>query len=355
MVRFLLLALLIGSPPSADAAPLDYLYRSGRAAGMGGTYLGFAEGGEALFLNPASLATRKKLTVDILSSDVGASSDAIFQAMDTSNLLSNMNPSTINQLMGKNIFVQDQNTFIISSQNYAIGIIQDNQFALHSRNRSLPNMEMQVQTTNGIQAGFGFTLGKARKKKKLDVRLGIAAKYLFKRGGYRSVPFSTVVNMDWSAVNQLIGGYGSGVGFDTGAEMIFRLNDRFKITGGLSLQDVGGTKFSSGGGDTIPQNLSMGFGVKYDLGPNSLLLGFDYQQMSTDTDWRKRVHLGFAWEMPVLALYAGMNQVSFTYGASFNLWFFKIYAYSTAEELATYAQQDTERRYFLRIATSINL
>ena len=92
------------------------------------------------------------------------------------------------------------------------------------------------------------------------------------------------------------------------------------------------------------------------LGLAHILAAYDYRNiLESAYDWRKRNHLGLEVAFPILSIYAGLYQSYLTFGAGFDLFFFRINAVSYATELGTLVGQDPNRRYQLRFDFKFNL
>ncbi|NUM89634.1 MAG: hypothetical protein HUU37_10550, partial [Bdellovibrionales bacterium] len=66
----------------------------------------------------------------------------------------------------------------------------------------------------------------------------------------------------------------------------------------------------------------------------------------------KHLHLGMNLDLPILALQAGWNQTSITYGFSFDVGVVRVNAASYAEELGSYGGQRKDRRYMLSVGST---
>jgi hypothetical protein len=350
-----LLVWLAGSMPVV-AGEIYEFYHGVKAQAMGNAVTAIVNDEEALYLNPAGLAGNKEYKFHYLVADMTASSDLVYSAIGGAGggLDSMMSsPEKMSDLvMGKNIYGEAQLTSTLMMPNMAIGIIGDQQISMTARNRALPKVTLGYQTTNGIQAAYGIVVG--RGKKRGELKIGLAAKLLWRRGGYRDLPTTTVMNMSTEKLNQITGPFGRGFGADLGAQYSFKLNNKFSFSSGIVYTDIGDTSFDSGA-MAIKGNLAFGLAGKYTYGQSGLTVSYDYRHIRDETDWRKKNHLGLELQLPIMSLYGGVNQVYFTYGAGFDLWLFRITAMSYVEEHGSFVFQNPERRYSLRAALKFNL
>jgi hypothetical protein len=178
--------------------------------------------------------------------------------------------------------------------------------------------------------------------------VGVAAKVLWRKGGYHLLSFSQLVNVSQSTLTAMTGDYGMGFGADLGTQYVMNMG-RMQLSLGAAVDNVGGIHFASIA-DPQPQAVAAGFGLRYSMSRFAMKLAYDYRNIFADADWKKKTHLGMALEIPVFTLYTGMSEMMWTAGFAFDLWLFRITAASYAEELAATSATDPERRYLLQVA-----
>lgn len=345
---------------SAVAGELRELYRGARAQAMGNAFSALADDEQALFYNPAGLAGNERFTFHYAAIDAVASTDLVGELQNGSRALKNFNSDSVNQFLGKNLSTQAQFASIFQARNFAAGFLVDEQVSLRSQNKVFPQIDVGYQTTNGFQAGFGIPLTKASRRAKNEFRLGVGVKYLFRRGGVRSLSVVETMNIDKDLIKSKTGNFGSGIGADLGFQHITRFSPRFKLSSAIVYTDIGDVTFSSNTGataipDKVKGNLTFGLAAQYELKSMRVAFTYDLRHVTDNTDWRKKMHLGLEVALPVISLYGGLNQVNFTYGASCDIWLVRVTAYSTAEELGSFVHQITERRYALKLAMKFDL
>lgn len=351
-------ALLAAGTSFARADEFHPLYRGARPMAMGNAFVAFADGEDALFMNPAGMAMNERVTINYLIADITMSWDTVLTALEGLTAMSEISGDTINLVMGKNIHARAQITPNLLVPSFGIGLMVDGQAAMLAENPSLPQLNIGYQNTNGVQAAFGFNvLGGGRRKRiqqRSALNLGIGAKLLWRRGGYRTLPLTTLFNLSEDILSEIAGSYGRGIGVDVGAQYHFQANKRLTLGAGLVYTDVGDTRFV-GGGQAIKGDFTAGVGARYALGKIRLGVSYDYKNILNKTDWRKRNHAGVEIAMPLFSLYGGINQTSFTYGGTFDIWLFRITGASYGEERGAFVRMDTERRYMLKIALKLGL
>ncbi len=364
--RLALLACLLGCASGAvggvEARASEFypIYRSPRFDAMGGASVAIVEDEAALYLNPAGLAGVKDFQLNYLVADIDASDDAIFKSSSVASALQGGTGESLNAIMGKDIYSRVTASPILMGPNLAAGFFYDGQLALRSENKALPQIVAGYQTTQGVQLGWATTLGgssgKGRRARanRMEYRIGIAGKLMGRRGGYRLVPVSTLLQMSVSDLKGLFNSYAVGYGLDVGAQAIYRSSANLKLMAGFAATDVGDTTFGNGPQPST-MNVSIGAGLRYDFGGFGLIAAYDMRNLLQAADWRKKNHLGLELALPMLSLYGGLNQVYLTYGLSFDAWLFRVTASSYCEEQGGVAFQDPERRYAVRIGLKFNL
>ena len=354
----LLIGVVLQGVPCAWAGELRPLYRGARAMAMGNAFTAVADDEQAVWTNPAGLAGNQKYSLYWWVSDVSLSRDVI--GAYTNNTITNtskLSGDTLNSTMGLNFYGQGQFSPTLLMGPLGVGLIADDQISVVSANRALPQIELGYQQTMGIQVAYGYTLGRKRPNSKgNELRMGVAGKMLWRRGGYNIVPLTDILGVSRDTLSQLSGNYTRGYGADLGFQGVRRVNKRWELFAGLAYTDIGGTSFANAEtSHRIEQNLKTGLAAKYHYGPSHILMSFDYQYLNAVTDWRKKTHLGLEVKIPVFSAFLGVNQVYLTYGGSFDIWIMKVTAASYKEELGSYVYQKPERRYVLRVSMNLDI
>ena len=349
---------------SSFSGEMIELYHGARALGMGNAYTGLADDEQALYMNPAGLALTQEARFHLLQTDFAASGDiaAAYTAgtRSLSNLASGAGDLT-DMVMGKNIYGRAQATSTFLMKNIAVGILLDNQIAVMTQNKALPRVNLGYMTTNGIQAGYGVSIFRHFKRRG-EMRIGLAGKVMWRRGGYRVLPTMKLLNMSMNELNHITGSYGRGIGFDAGMLYVYKIMPKLHVQLGTAFTDIGDTNFtgvesSFGSGLPMPVkgNLSSGLAVVYNYGKTKVALSYDYRHILDDTDWRKKNHVGLMVSLPFVSLYGGINQTYYTYGAGVSLLGAEVVGTSYAEELGSHSFQNAERRYAVRMGYSLAL
>ncbi len=350
----LLVALFALGAVPGHAAMYRSLLRSPEALAMGGAYTAIAEGRDAPFYNPAGVAANDRLAVHFANIDATVS-DWVISGWKTMEDLKDPSGSDFNRLMGENIFIEATVSTAVLAPGFALVGFYDTQGALYAKNQAFPKIEYGYQTTSGVQLAFaGSTsdghkrgLGKKNGEYLNEWRYGVGAKYLTRRGGYRFFPISELFAVDQIDTESLLGGKGSGYGFDFGVQRLQRLTPEVALQWGAAFLNAGDVHFGNGA-TPVKGDLSTGVAVIYTRALASLTLAYDFQQINRSADFGKHQNLGVRVGLPLVDLYGGLHQGFLTYGAAVDVWVLRVAAAVYKEELGFYPRQDVESRTSIR-------
>lgn len=357
-VKRLGLIILIGSffgLAKSFATPNEgpsYLVRQPTTMAMGGAGVALADDDYALFENAAGLAGQESRNWHVLGLGLEASLDTYTAFGSSASAVKNFNVNSLNALSGKDIYFRGDALTQINLPHFSVAYIGDAQGAVEQYDLANPSFKVGYQVTQGVQAGLGFSFKDPGKSPRDELRVGVAAKFLTRRGGYYDVSttgFLTASAQGKSYINTLIGNMGTGIGADTGFQYVNHLDKKSSAYFGASITDIANTKFSDPSAAPIPMNLGLGIGYKKDLHVFKFKADFDLRNLSQGGSFSTKTHLGLELDIPLLSFYAGLNQLYPTYGVSFDIWLAKISVLSYADELGYYYHQDTSRRYMLQV------
>jgi long-subunit fatty acid transport protein len=338
---------------------LRELYRGTKAQAMGGASVAMVEDEQAIFLNPAGLAGVPRYSINYAVVDAEASGDTIASISDTS-IFNNMSVGTLNRLMGKDTYARVQVTPSIVMPTFGLAVLADVQGAVLAKNMFLPQINIGYQNTYGIQFGYGASLGslggRSRYKgrgsgggTKSELRVGVAGKIMWRRGGYHLLSFSQLININQDTMKALTGDYGIGYGVDLGTQYIVNVNDRLRVSVGATFDNIGDMAFSSIA-DPQAQTFNLGLGLKYTFSKAAVRLAYDYRSIFADADWRKKTHIGLGVDIPLFSVFLGLNQMKYSFGATFDIWLVQVTAVEYFEEMGATLGDDSERRYLLQVS-----
>jgi hypothetical protein len=329
------------------------LFRGIRAQGMGNAFTAIADDEQAIFYNPAGLAGVKNFSFVFGSGSLDVSNDLVTGFPTYLSAVSNLSLSSLNAFVGKDIYARAQGISAVTVPGFGMAVIYDQQMAVRLKNQSLPQGVIGSQTTYGFQMGFGTAIAKL-KRKRGELRFGVAGKVLWRLGGYQSPSLTQVMALDSKSIMNNFAGKGIGYGIDSGFQFVYNFRKTWSLLSGLSFTDIGSTSFSSGA-DPQRMNSTFGLGVKYKGPDMTMTIAYDFSRIFDNVDWPKKSHLGAEFRFPMISVYAGLNQVSFTYGFGLDLWLFKLMYVSYGDSLGTLAGQDIERRSMVNLAMKFDL
>jgi hypothetical protein len=318
------------------------LYSSARGEGMGRAIVALADDEMALYHNPAALGGVKGFHFNIGTGDATMANDILTgYPIIQRTFSSQASLASLNVLMGKQYFGRGQGTVNFRTRKFGVGLIYDYQMAFYFRNQTLPESYFGFQETSGLQVAYGSSV--LRKHANWDLRLGAALKSLYRVGGFISPSLAEFLNLDLANTQSLFRNRTYALGFDVGAQLVYTVFPGLTFQGGVAMSDVGDTTFSKKKSKQ-PSNLRTGLASKYKSGPLEVSFSYEYDRVFDPLDWYLKTHLGAEIKVPFLRLFAGLNQMVQTYGASFELLIFRLtYASYVVEMSDTYGQNAESR------------
>ncbi len=351
MMRSLLLIFILMISTTSFAQSLSEFARNARSLGMGGVYVPFVDGADAVFYNPAALG--KVQGLDIKAAEVGVSLNSL--SKEDIDALQNFNPSdssTYNSLFGKRVWVQATGKSAIAVGNFAIGYLNDIETSLELHNPSYPQFETYFRQDVGYYLGYAINIGPG-------TYLGTAVKRVDRWGGVKQELSMTDVSnaSSFSDIGAYFDDKGQGYGVDLALQTTVDL-PLLKPNVALVWQDVGNTAFRKTAGDDSPphitQNLILGAGVTLDLPGLDLAFGGEARHLlEPDIEAGKKLHLGAEISLPIIDIRAGYSQGYLSYGAGINLFILHIDAVSYTEELGAYPGQTADNRYMISVGIDL--
>lgn len=323
---------------------------------MGGAYVALADDEEAIFLNPAGMASNQKYGFHFGEMGVVVSNDIIKSAMEGGSAFKELSGETLNVVVGKDIYGQATFSPSLRMPNLGIALLVDGQAALLAKNKAYPQITIGYQTTNGVQVAYGVALGRSTSfapLKRGEFRIGIGGKLMYRRGGYHQYAETELFDIK-NSLNAKTGNFGRGYGLDLGTQYLYNLDKHASVMAGVAHTEVGDLNFGDGP-DHQKGNLSFGFAFKYAFQRMRAILSYEYANMLADHDWRKKNHFGAEVSIPMLSLYGGVNQVYLTYGGAIDLWLIRLMVYTYTEERGNYVFIDPEKRWALQATLKFNL
>lgn len=327
------------------------LIRQPRTMAMGGAGVGLADDEYALFHNAAGLAGQEERGFRPLGLGVEGSWDTYTNLGDILALSSNFTISSLNVFMGKDIAFRACEVPMIRLPHFSVAYIYDTQVVLNQYNKVNPNFNLGYMTTHGVQGGTAWSLKQGRHPID-EFRVGLAAKLLFRKGGFYDVGTAGLLQATGSGkayVDSLVGEYGTGFGGDIGVQWIRKTSPTSNFYMGSSLTDIGNTKFSSSKAMTIPMVWNWGLGYTKTLEETKLSFALDMRNVLMATSLSNKIHFGAEANLGTMSLQIGLNQLNPTYGIAWDFWVLKMMFLSYAEELGPSYHQLSSRRAMMQV------
>ena len=352
---FILVTMVLTVAASAQAAPLQEVIRQPRMMAMGGAGVGLADDEYALFQNPAGLAGNDTRRFKLLGLGLETSWDTYEFFGSSLSAISSFKTSDLNKLMGKDIAFRGGLTPVIQLPGFAIAYVVDGQASINQYNQANPYFDIGFMTTHGVQAGYGFALQRGRHARD-EMRFGVAGKVLWRKGGFYSVStagFLQATTNGKAYIDNLVGDFGMGFGVDLGSQYITHLDKQSTASFGVSVTDLGDTKFSDPHAAPLPMSVNLGVAYQKKFDFMSLKLAADLKHLNAQTSFSNKTHIGAEVSIPLFDFYLGASQLSPTYGVAFDIWVLRVSLISFAEELGIFAGQNNSRKTMLQVDFSI--
>lgn len=339
--------LLILGSSFVQAQSLGDNGRSARSRAMGGVYVPFVRGADAVFVNPAALGTSPLLDIKLLDLSVATNTFTVenfsaFQDIDVED------PDSFDRFFGNRVWVQATGKVAAAIPNLALGYMNNAEVSLELHNPAFPEFETYFVQDEAIYLGGAVPIAPM-------TYLGMAFKRIHRWGGNTAeLGISDVANV--SSIQDIGNNFenkGQGYGLDLAVMTEIPL-PILKPTLAMVWQDVGGTAFNKTAGEEAPpaitQNLTVAGGVGIDLPGLDWVIGAEARHLlEPDMQIGKKLHIGTELSLPMIDIRAGYGQGYFSYGAGVNLLIFQIDAVSYTEEMGVYPGQEGDARYMVTL------
>jgi hypothetical protein len=322
---------------------------------MGNAFTAVADDEEAVFYNPAGLAGINKFSLMLGSVSVDTSNELISNFSTYQKAISNYSISSLNTLIGKNLYARGTGLASFTVPGFELAGIYDAQVAVRLKNLAYPQGIIVYQTTYGVQTGVGFKVFKL-KRNRGELRFGVSGKLLYRSGGFQYPTLTQIMTLSTQAIESGFASQGTGYGLDTGTQFVYHLvKKKLDLQAGLVMTDIGNTAFSSGAASQL-SNLSFGLAAILRSRDLTATLAYDSGHiLDGSMDFSRKNHFGLELKFPVVSLSAGINALSPTFGASLDLWIFKVSGLYYGEDQATVANQDLEQRTMVNASVKFDL
>jgi len=351
------LALLVSS--TVFASEYTMMYRGARPMGMGGAFTAVSDDENALFYNPAGLNRIKpgEGKIVILNPQLVLNTSAMNVVSEVKGMMTQNPIDSLTPHIGQNMHVgfMPSMPFWVR-HNFALALLLPT-----LSNNTLLRRNVAVQAIENVTADSGLLFGFAHGF--LQDRLSIGANVKFLLRGAGSFTFDAAQLYTKKSISfKDIAGYGFGVDGDLGAMYTFNKIGFVVPTVGLTINNIGATKFPTHFGtnnnilsDNFRLKRSVGLGSKFEM-PNAWhfskwVVAFDVNNIGEGGTFFKKVHIGTeAWLFNFFGLRGGINQGYFTFGLALNVPVVQIEFFTYGEELGESAGSRGDRRLGLQLS-----
>ncbi len=352
---------------SAYSLEVDYIGRSPRALLMGDAFTAVADDEYTLFYNVAALGRNKSVSATPLDPNFGLSN--LLEDTDRfNNFPSNSAPLIAERIMDVPIYFQVSAYPTVKMAQFAFTLFLNDRTSMILRNAVNPVLDIDYRYDRGFVTGFAFNVGsgalttKGKKGAKSTtssgnrLSVGLAVKHINRDGlsnqfdlfGTKLLNKISSGASDITALKEALGyAKGKAWGYDAGIE--YGASSGFShFTAGLSIQDIGTTRFREyeGNSEVPNQDMSLHFGTafKQDFGIIDYTLSADLHPLFGPVDFARQLHFGAELSLPLISIMGGLSEGYVSYGVSLKMWPIKLTTgFYSVETGANYRQQEAKR------------
>jgi hypothetical protein len=348
-ILYILLSLLFSW--KAKSADLYEQGPSARSIGMGGTYMSFVRGAEALYFNPAALARVDGFDFQLAEVQAAYSKDAMRLVDQYKNSGSSMTAADVSSLYGTNSFadVTARSGFVMPY--FGVGVYSSNYVLESFNNPPLPTFNTNFISDYGYIIAAAFPIND-------KTSLGLSFRHIKRWGGAKDILVTDLVGSDDKAVFEK-NFQDKGTGHAIDASFLTTLPLPYNPTISIVWQDIGRTTFSQTAGAAAPpsqqDNLTIAGSVQHELFLIDWTHAIEYKHITDSNEvFSKKIHVGTEASFGLFDIRAGLNQGYLTYGGGINLWLLRAdVAYYTAE-LGKVAGQIRNDRVIYSVTLELN-
>ncbi len=361
--RFIFFAItavtMLGSA-SLFAIEYPYMYRSAYFLGRGDTGIAIADDQEAIFYNPAGVATGTGIFKKIVLEDIML--ELSKDSRDVANQIS-LQKSSPTETLRKHLGIPQHfgaNFFAgIILRQAAIGVFGHDSTSTMLYKDPGEGRSLESISAHSVSDG-GVTFSLARKF--FDhVYVGITAKFLKRLQASIDLNATETSRLEELKDSDRFAMLGTGGGADLG--FMYRLPGRSPLSFGLTINDVGGTSFTPDNATELPaeewplqpieQTVNVGFAIEPGTRLSKIRLLADYRDIldATKQDATKKVHIGTELTvLDVIGFTGGLNQGYPTAGFYLDTKLLRLDIGGYTEELGDSPGSRPDQRFYFSLA-----
>ncbi len=359
--KILLFTILLSFAFSGFAREQTYYARSPRALLMGDAYTALADDGYTLFYNPAALARHRGLTMSIMNMQLDVTNPLEHdEILDTPN--TDEPAEFAKQYLAVPIHLGLGYVPGLKFGTFGLNGLASVNTNLEVLNAHHPLLDIDYRFDKGFATGFAVPIfgsrppaGNRNPGAGNYGALGFGLKYISREGLQKRMPvFGTdildIMNEQPETIDELKDAIGYGKGKSWAYDLGFLYHayaSGTNLTVGLSAMDIGGTYFDRVSGEEQiqpqPMHINAGIAFEQNFGLFNYTLSADFAPMNQPIALANKIKLGARFGIPLIDLYMGLNGGYLSYGASLDLYMFKLYAgfygIETTSEMFTHASK----------------
>lgn len=344
-----LVVLLCAGAEYAHGRELQRMYRSAYHTGRGDTGIAIADDQDAVLINPAGVAYGKGIfkQLVLLSPMVEISSDTRSLVKEISGN-KEPDPDTIRTHLGKNQHIGAYNYTGLILRRAAIGVVSAAQTdVLVAKSKDDAGLEVAEAYASVIQ---GATFSLAHNLFGDALLIGATFKYLVRGEGEMKISLAEAEKVKDTKSDDFFG-YGNGAGADLG--VMLRGKGRMSPSAGLTVTDVGGTKFTPQDStkDVSPllQKINVGVAIEPGTKASKFRILADFKDVAGNETENvyKRTHFGGELTfLDIVGVTGGLNQGYPCGGIYLDIRFLRIDLGAYTEEVGEKAGSRPDKRYY---------
>lgn len=320
-----------------------------RSLGMGGTYIAFARGVDALFYNAAALARNDGFSFTLAEIQPSISTNAQRLADQSQGSGSSTTAGDLDDLYGKTFFIDVNARSGFVFPYWGAGAYSTNYITESFSNPVFPTFNVEFISDYGYLVSGAVPLGP-------QTSLGLTGRHIKRWGGEQEILVTNLLGTDDQAlIESTITDKGTGNAMDV--SFLHTFDGDWNPSIAAVWYDLGNTKFNPTVGNGPPQqenNLVFGLSAQRKIPMGMWTNSLEYKFVQQTESLSKKIHLGTEVSLGIIDLRAGLYQGYVSYGVALDLSFLRIEAASYTVELGNSAGQNPSERYQASISFNLD-
>jgi hypothetical protein len=337
----------------AVAGGAERIYRSAHLLGRGDAGIAAPNDQEAMFYNPAALASGKGIykRTYLASPLIEASSSAKDLVREVA-IEQKTDVSTLRSYIGRNLHFGVNNFSGFIMRRAAVGVVGSGQMNVIVKKSPLASGLEEASADSTVYRAAGFSLAESFLDQ--SFMFGGTFKYVMRDHAELAVNVIDAQNMNDQLNEENILSSSTGVGGDLG--MIFQFSNKTPLTLGVQVENVGSTYMKTEKGvkaPNLPQIVNIGLAAAPSTKHASLGLYLDYRDATgkAETNNLKKIHIGAELNVKeFIGVCGGFNQGYPTFGLYFDIRLIRLDVGTYTEEMGSHLGARPDQRYYFALA-----